>query len=67
MDIFLIRHGECYDSSIEHYNTAKKTMDPPLTDKGIWQAEKLASRCKNFGFDRVYRASYRDLYKRPKK
>ena len=53
MDIFLIRHGECYNSSIEHYDIDKKTMNPPLTEKGLMQAEKLAVRCKNFGFDLI--------------
>lgn len=53
MDIYLIRHGECYHSTTEYYDHAKKTINPPLTEKGIGQAEKLAMRCSTIGFDRI--------------
>jgi alpha-ribazole phosphatase len=53
MDIYLIRHGESYNSSIEHYDYEKKTMNPPLTKKGVIQAENLAMRCKSIGFDMI--------------
>lgn len=53
MDIYLIRHGECYSPADEYYNTEKGIADPPLTDKGISQAEKLAVRCQTVGFDLI--------------
>ncbi|MDR1001281.1 MAG: histidine phosphatase family protein [Clostridiales bacterium] len=53
MEIYLIRHGECYNSTIEYYDAEKKTMNPPLTYKGMMQAEKLAVRCKTIGFDMI--------------
>ena len=53
MDIFLIRHGECCNAATEHYDDAKKTMNAPLTQRGIMQAEKLAARCKTMEFDMV--------------
>lgn len=34
MEIYLIRHGNCYKSTKEYYNNEKRTMDPPLTPKG---------------------------------
>lgn len=54
MDIYLIRHGECFAPSFEFYDAEKKAMDPPLTEKGIVQAEQLAARCKTIGFDMVF-------------
>lgn len=53
MDIYLIRHGECYNSPIEYYDHEKKTINPPLTEKGISQAERLGMRCKNIAFDKI--------------
>ncbi|MCL2672327.1 MAG: histidine phosphatase family protein [Clostridiales bacterium] len=53
MDIYLIRHGECCNVSIAFFDTEKNTMDPPLTEKGMRQAAKLADRCKGIGFDRI--------------
>ena len=54
MDIFLIRHGECHKSAMKYYDLEKKTMNPPLTEKGIIQAEKLALRCQSIGFDVLF-------------
>jgi probable phosphoglycerate mutase len=54
MEIYLIRHGECFDSTPEYFSKEKQTMDPPLTPKGIEQANKLASRMKEIIFDKVY-------------
>lgn len=54
MDFYLIRHGECCDSSMQFYDRAKKTMNPPLSSKGEEQAAKLAERCKDFAFDAAY-------------
>lgn len=54
MDIYLIRHGECDNSSMKFYDEEMKMMNGPLTKKGIQQAELLAKRCVTIGFDRVY-------------
>jgi len=53
MELYLIRHGECYSPAVEYYDRAKKTMNPPLTEKGIRQAWQLADRCKAIGFDLI--------------
>lgn len=53
MDLYLIRHGECYNSSIQYYDVEKKTMNPPLTEKRIEQATRLAARCRGVGFDAI--------------
>ena len=53
MYIYLIRHGESFEPAIEHYDTAKGTINPPLTDMGLRQADRLALRCKDIGFDAV--------------
>ena len=54
MQIYLIRHGECFNSAPEHFSSIKQTMDPPLTAKGIEQAQKLADRIKSICFDKIY-------------
>lgn len=54
MDIYLIRHGESYKAAGEHYDAEKGTMNPPLTPKGIWQAERLAERCRAIRFDAIF-------------
>jgi broad specificity phosphatase PhoE len=54
MEIFLVRHGDCYNSSIEYFNIDKNTMDPPLTSKGIEQTHKLVKRLNNLHFDKIY-------------
>ncbi|HWT27377.1 MAG TPA: hypothetical protein VN131_05510 [Mobilitalea sp.] len=35
MEIYLIRHGERQDYSLEYYNEEKEIMDSPLTEKGM--------------------------------
>lgn len=54
MDIYLIRHGECFRSTAEYYDIIKNTMNPPLTEKGVFQAQKLADRLSAVRFDRIY-------------
>jgi broad specificity phosphatase PhoE len=54
MEIYLIRHGECFDSSLDYFSSEKQTMDPPLTPKGMEQAHKLANRIKSINFDKIY-------------
>lgn len=54
MEIYLIRHGNCFDSTVEHFCEEKKTMNPKLTPKGIEQAYKLAERIKDISFDKIY-------------
>ncbi|MEA4824709.1 MAG: histidine phosphatase family protein [Clostridiaceae bacterium] len=54
MEIYLIRHGHCYNSTKEHYNNEKQTMDPPLTLTGVEQANKLAKRLRDITFDKIY-------------
>jgi broad specificity phosphatase PhoE len=54
MEIYLIRHGECFNSSQEHYSSEKQTMDPPLTPIGVEQAKKLGHKIKDKKFDRIY-------------
>lgn len=54
MEIYLIRHGDCYRSSSEYFSKEKQTMNPPLTPKGIEQAHKLAQRLKGITFDKIY-------------
>lgn len=54
MDIYLIRHGEIYNSNIEYYDVNKAAINPPLSKKGILQAEKLAERLKQIKFDVIF-------------
>ncbi|MFA0814487.1 MAG: histidine phosphatase family protein [Anaerofustis sp.] len=54
MELYLIRHGERYRNLSEYYDTEKQTMNPPLTPKGILQAERLAKRCADIPFDAIY-------------
>jgi len=54
MEIYLIRHGHCLNSTKEHFNNKKQTMDPPLTSLGVEQANKLAKRLKDIAFDKIY-------------
>jgi len=54
MELYLIRHGECFSPANEYYDRDKKTMNPPLTEKGTRQARQLAERCKTIGFDKVF-------------
>ena len=41
MDVFLIRHGESFNNALE--DIADRVPDPPLTDRGVRQAERLAA------------------------
>jgi broad specificity phosphatase PhoE len=54
MDIDLIRHGECFDSPAEYYDECLKTINPPLTEKGLAQAQSLAARLSGTAYDRIY-------------
>lgn len=54
MEIYLIRHGECYSSSNTYYDTSKRTMDPPLTERGIQQAKELSLYVADVSFDKIY-------------
>lgn len=54
MEIYLIRHGHCYDSIMKYYDHEKKAMNPPLTEKGIKQANELALRLSTIHFDKIY-------------
>ena len=54
MEIYLIRHGHCFNSTEEYFNNEKKTIDPPLTSLGVKQANKLAERLKDISFDKIY-------------
>lgn len=54
MEIYLIRHGDCYPSSMEYFCSEKQTMNPPLTPKGIRQAHQLAERLKGIPFDKIF-------------
>lgn len=54
MEIYLIRNGESFYSAPNYYDYTKKIMNPPLTERGIIQAEKLAERLSKIKFDRIY-------------
>jgi len=54
MELYLIRHGECFKSSIEYYNSIKASMDPPLTPTGISQAKALGERLQDKKIDKIY-------------
>ena len=54
MEIYLIRHGDCFKDTVDYYCRDKQTMNPPLTSKGIDQAHRLADRLKNIPFDKIY-------------
>lgn len=54
MEIYLIRHGDCYKNGIDSYDIHKKTANPELTELGILQAKSLAERCANIKFDAIY-------------
>jgi len=51
MEIYLLRHGDFFRASTQHYDYEKKIMNPPLTELGIEQAKKLSQRCKDLKFD----------------
>lgn len=54
MEIYLIRHGDCDRYGLDNYDKEKKTANPKLNEKGYLQVEKLAERCTNIKFDRIY-------------
>ncbi len=54
MELYLIRHGESFKSAAEYYDDIKKTMNPPLTEKGVFQAKKLADKLSAVRFDSIY-------------
>lgn len=54
MELYLIRHGECYGSDRIYYDEDKRTMDPPLTNRGIQQAKELGQRIAEMAMDRIY-------------
>ena len=54
MNIYLIRHGQCYDSCEKYYSEIKKTMDPPLTSIGVQQAKSLSLHLSYTTFDKIY-------------
>ena len=66
MEIYLIRHGECFDSTPEYFSSDKHTMDPPLTSKGREQAHKLANSIKDIIFDKIIPAIYVEQLKQQK-
>lgn len=57
--LVLIRHGET-DYSLQ--NKYCGFSDPPLNNKGIWQAEKLANKLKGLEVDRVYSSDLKRAY-----
>mgnify|MGYP001599786738 CR=1 FL=1 len=61
--IIIIRHGET-DHSLE--NRYSGFSDPPLNDKGIWQAERLAYRMRNEKVDVAYSSGLKRAYETAK-
>lgn len=57
--LILIRHGQT-DYSLQ--NRYCGFSDPPLNNKGIWQAESLAARLKDLKVDRVYSSDLKRAY-----
>ena len=53
MELWLIRHGETEQATLENYDRRKKAPNPPLTPKGKFQAQALANRLKNITFSRI--------------
>lgn len=54
MEIYLVRHGECYPSTESHFCKVKQTMNPPLTPNGKMQAQRLSEKLKYIHFDKIY-------------
>jgi len=54
MELYLIRHGDCFEASLQYFCEEKQTMNPPLTPKGIEQAHLLANRLRDVEFDKIY-------------
>ncbi|HER23704.1 MAG TPA: histidine phosphatase family protein [Candidatus Atribacteria bacterium] len=49
--LLLIRHGESYGNAQKKFSGSQDVI---LTEKGIWQAERLAYRLKGLPIDAVY-------------
>ena len=47
MDIFIIRHGQSYNNALE--DVSDRLPDPPLTEKGARQAERVALHLSSGG------------------
>ncbi len=54
MELYFIRHGECLPSTQKWFDEEKRTMNPPLTERGRRQAEQMAKYLKDISFDEVY-------------
>lgn len=54
MEIVLIRHGECHRSPTEVFDTERRMLNGPLTERGVEQANRLSDRCRSVRFDRIY-------------
>lgn len=61
--VILVRHGET-DYSLQ--NRYCGFSDPPLNDRGIWQAERLAYRMRNEKVDIVYSSDLKRAYETAK-
>ena len=51
-EIWLVRHADCYQGLTD-------ADDPPLSPRGIEQAERLAARLRRIGFDGIYSSPMR--------
>ena len=57
--LFLVRHGQT------QWNVDKRTQgstDTNLTEKGIWQAEKVSIRLENENITKVYTSDLKRAY-----
>ena len=54
MELYLIRHGDCFEATLQYFCEEKQTTNPPLTSKGIRQAHQLANRLRGVKFDKIY-------------
>ncbi len=54
MEIYLIRHGESYECTLDQYDEDKGMTNPALTPKGKEQAERLGGRLEKLKFDKIY-------------
>ena len=67
MDLFLIRHGESYNNALE--DSSRRVSDPPLTDLGEEQAQRVAAHLARGGHldpdEREGRPAFDSLYCSP--
>lgn len=57
--IWIARHGNRLDFvHPEWFNTAKRRYDPPLSDDGLIQAQKLAQRLKNSNIKHIFTSPF---------